>query len=145
MSIWVPAKYPHEIKHGDTNKNAATKPAYPAVPVGKRQRGEEHVENCFKHDCAQKAAVVHDMFLVKYDSNHEEAEEPIPSHNHDIFKSEVVYSQAVPHIKECHAPKSDSYEIVHEQILNLPKIKSKNLAILVYQAIFNKIDNWLFY
>ena len=107
VCIRIFAKDPNEVEYGDTHKDTATNPADPAVVVGKRKGCQEHIEARFEDDCTQEPAVVHDVFLIQHDSNHEEAEENIPTHNYYVFKGEIMHSKLIPNVEEGHAAKSD--------------------------------------
>ena len=107
VCIRIFAKDPNEVEYGDTHKDTATNPANPTVVVGEREGCQKHIEACFEDDSAQETAIVHDMLLIQHNSDHEEAEENIPSHDDYVFKGEIMHSELIPNVEEGHTSKSD--------------------------------------
>ena len=107
VCIRILAKDPDEVENGHAHKDTATNPADPTVVVGECERCQKHIETCLEDDCAQETAIVHDMLLIQHNSDHEEAEEDIPSHNYHVFKGKITHSELIPNVEEGHTAKSD--------------------------------------
>ena len=83
------------------------------------------------------------MFLVQDNSNHEEAEEDVPGNDNDVVESQSVWlSKPRPNVEAGHDSEAHSCNSQISQYANghLPKMRSKNLAMFVCQAIVNKFD-----
>merc|ERR1712226_417175 len=112
VSIRVSSAQPHEVEGCDSNEDASTSPADPAIVVRESQRGEEHIEGGLEPDCAKEATVVDHVFLIERDASHEEAEEDVPSDNDDVVKAQSVFlSKHVPQVEACHDSEANSYNL----------------------------------